>query len=61
MNGLDQVIIALWCLPVVLFIIVPLIIGFVWMPISFFVEFIQRRAEHERQFQSVVAGAGSTT
>jgi len=44
MNGLDQIVIALWFLPVVLFIIVPLSIGALWLPISLFFRFFQRES-----------------
>ena len=34
MNGLDQFIVALWFLPVILFIVLPLGIGCVWGIVS---------------------------
>ena len=34
MNGIDQLIVALWFLPVVLFIVLPLAVGCVWGFIS---------------------------
>lgn len=60
MNGIDQVVITLWFLPVVLFIIVPLLVGLVWAPISLLARFIQREVDHESTFQSAIAEARST-
>lgn len=60
MNGLDQVIIALWFLPVMLVIIVPLLAGLVWTPISFLARFIQRELDREGQFKSEIAEARAT-
>ena len=34
MNGLDQIIVALWFLPVVLFILIPLAVACLWVVIS---------------------------
>lgn len=34
MNGLDQIIVALWFLPVVLFILMPLAVTCLWMVIA---------------------------
>jgi hypothetical protein len=48
MNGLDQIIVYLWFLPVVLFIVIPLCVGAVWWPVSLFIKLIRREAEHER-------------
>ena len=48
MNGLDQIIVYLWFLPVVLFIVIPLCVGVVWWPVSLFIKLIRREAEHER-------------
>ncbi len=48
MNGLDQVVVYLWFLPVVLFIVIPLCIGAVWWPVSLFVKLIRREAAPER-------------
>ncbi len=39
MNGLDQVIVAFWFLPVVLYILVPLCLTFFWGIASVFVSF----------------------
>ena len=36
MNGLDQVIISLWFLPVVLFVILPLFVGCFWILYNMF-------------------------
>ena len=49
MNGLDQLVVYLWFLPVVLFIAIPLCIGIIWWPISLFVKLIQREAAQERE------------
>ena len=49
MNGLDQLVVYLWFLPVVLFIAIPLCIGAIWWPISLFVKLIQREAAQERE------------
>ena len=49
MNGLDQIIVFLWFLPVVVFIIIPLCVGIVWWPVSLFFKLIRREAEHERR------------
>ena len=48
MNGLDQIIVFLWFLPVVLFIVIPLCVGAVWSPVSLFIKLIRREADHER-------------
>ena len=53
MNGLDQIIVYLWFLPVVLFIIIPLCVGAVWWPVSLFIKLIQREAEQERSTELV--------
>ena len=34
MNGLDQIIVALWFLPVVLFILIPLTVTCLWVVLS---------------------------
>ena len=49
MNGLDQIIIIMWFLPVVLFIVMPLGIGAVWLPISLIRGLVRREAGHYRQ------------
>ena len=48
MSELDQIIVFLWFLPVVLFIVIPLCVGAVWWPVSFFVKLVRREAELER-------------
>ncbi len=53
MNGLDQVVIYLWFLPVVLFIVIPLCIGAVWWPVSLIVKLIRREAAQERSLELV--------
>ena len=60
MNGLDQVVIILWFLPVMLFIIAPLFVGLVWKPISLFLNFIKREVTQERQFNAAIVEARST-
>ena len=55
MNGLDQIIIALWFLPVVLFIIIPLCMGLAWLPISLFIKFIQQESEPVRPTQTAIS------
>ena len=47
MNGLDQIIVYLWFFPVVLFIIIPLCVSVVWLPVSLFIKLVQREAEQE--------------
>ena len=53
MNGLDQVVIYLWFLPVILFIVIPLCVGAVWLPISLFVKIVQREAVQDRALEMV--------
>ena len=48
MNGLDQIIVFMWFLPVVLFLVIPLCVGAVWWPVSLFVKLIRGEVEHER-------------
>jgi len=57
MNGLDQVAVSMWFLPVVLFIIIPFCVGLVWLPIALFVKRVQREAGQERQVQQVISEA----
>lgn len=49
MNGLDQIVIAMWFLPVALFIVMPLCIGAVWLTISLIMRLVHREAFHYRQ------------
>ncbi len=49
MNGLDQIVIIMWFLPVVLFIVMPLSIGAVWLPISLMRGLVRRESVHYRQ------------
>ena len=42
MNGLDQIAVALWFLPLVVFIVIPLAIGAIWLPVSLFLKFVRR-------------------
>lgn len=44
MSGLDQIIVVMWFFPVVLFIIMPLCIGAVWLPISLMIKFFRRES-----------------
>jgi len=55
MNGLDQIVVALWFLPVVLFIIMPLCIGIVWLPISLFIKLFQRDTVTMSQMQTATS------
>ena len=55
MNGLDQVVVYMWFLPVVLFIVMPLCVGAVWWPISLFVKTV-RREEAQERVAGMVAG-----
>jgi len=57
MNGLDQVVVYMWFLPVVLFIVMPLCVGAVWWPISLFVKIVRRQEAQERVTEMV---AGET-
>lgn len=57
MNGLDQVAVYMWFLPVVLFIVMPLCVGAVWWPISLFVKIVRRKEAQERVAEMV---AGET-
>ena len=58
MNGLDQIVVYLWFLPAVLFIVMPLCVGVVWLPISLFVKLLQREAVHDRAAEIVGGEAG---
>lgn len=55
MNGLDQIIVALWCLPVILFIILPLCIGMAWLPIALLYKLLRRESEPLQQLQTTVS------
>lgn len=52
MNGLDQIIITIWFLPVVLFIVMPLCIGAVWLPISLMIKLVRRETYGLRYAES---------
>ena len=56
MNGLDQVVVYMWFLPVILFIVMPLCVGAAWWPILLFFKIIQREAAQEHAAE-MVAGA----
>lgn len=60
MNGIDQVLIALWFLPVVLFIIAPLFLGFVWAPISLFIGFLKREDGQDANLEPLIPEEGTT-
>ena len=53
MIGLDQIVVALWFLPVVVFIIIPLAIGAIWLPVSLFLKFIRREVVLEDYTEKV--------
>jgi hypothetical protein len=55
MNGLDQIVIALWFLPVVLFIIVPLCVGTFWLPVWLLYRLIQQESEPLKQLETTVS------
>ena len=57
MNGLDQVVVYMWFLPVVLFIVMPLCVGAVWWPISLFVKIVRREEAQERVAEMVAGEA----
>ena len=60
MNGLDQVVVYMWFLPVVLFIVMPLCVGAVWWPISLFVKTVRREEAQERVAEIVAGDARET-
>lgn len=60
MNGLDQVVVYMWFLPVVLYIIMPLCVGAVWWPISLFVKIVRREEAQERVAEMVAGEARET-
>lgn len=60
MNGLDQVVVYMWFLPVVLFIAMPLCVGAVWWPISLFVKIVRREEAQERVAEMVAGEARET-
>jgi len=53
MNGLDQIIVVMWFFPVVLFIIIPLCIGAVWLPVSLMIKLVRRESYELRHAQLV--------
>ena len=53
MNGLDQVVVYMWFLPVVIFIVMPLCVGAVWWPISLFFKLVRREAAQEGKAEMV--------
>ncbi len=60
MNGLDQVVVYMWFLPVVLFIVMPLCVGAVWWPISLFFKIVRREETQERLAEMVAREARET-
>ncbi len=60
MNGLDQVVVYMWFLPVVLYIVMPLCVGAVWWPISLFVKIVRREEAQERVAEMVAGEARET-
>ena len=60
MNGLDQVVVYMWFLPVGLFIVMPLCVGAVWWPISLFVKIVRREEAQERVAEMVAGEARET-
>lgn len=60
MNGLDQVVVYMWFLPVVLYIVMPLCVGAVWWPISLFVKIVRREEAQERVVEMVAGEARKT-
>jgi hypothetical protein len=53
MNGLDQVVVVLWFLPVILFIIIPLCLTCLWGVISFF-GVLLRPATGQQEFSAPI-------
>ena len=49
MNGLDQVVVALWFLPVVLFILVPLCLTVLWGIVSLLRSFWRMAVQDKKQ------------
>ena len=60
MNGLDQVVVYMWFLPVVLYIVMPLCVGAVWWPISLYVKIVRREEAQERVAEMVAGEARET-
>lgn len=58
MNGLEQVVVYMWFLPVILFIILSLCLGVVWLPISLLVKLIRREAVQNHTVAMVRAESG---
>lgn len=44
MYGLDQIVVIMWFLPVVLFIVMPLCVGAIWLPISLMIRLVRRES-----------------
>ena len=58
MNGLDQLIVALWFLPVALFIVIPLCVSCVWGIISLLTSPFQKAASHQTPPAAAESPAG---
>ena len=59
MNGLDQIIVALWFLPVVLFIIIPLAVTCLWLVAAPLRALVTPIAGQSRQRRTVKARAAA--
>lgn len=59
MNGLDQIIVALWFLPVVLFIVIPLAVTCLWLVISPVRALVTPIAGQSRQRETAKAAAAA--
>ena len=57
MNGIDQIIVALWFLPVVLFVIIPLSVTCLWLLISPIVALLRPVAGQANKGQRIKAKA----
>lgn len=55
MNGLDQIIVALWFLPVALFIVIPLCLGALWLPLSLLYKLVARESEPVPRMQTAIS------
>ncbi|MEE4165789.1 MAG: hypothetical protein V2I35_07315 [Desulfocapsaceae bacterium] len=49
MNGLDQVVVVMWFIPVVLFIVIPLCLTVFWAIASFFLSIFKTAGEQEKR------------
>ena len=60
MNGLGQVVVYMWFLPVVFFVVMPLCVGAVWWPFSLFVKIVRREEAQERVAEMLAGEARET-